>query len=101
MEYASLPGYVTECRHRDVAKGGGVGAYIKDNMKYKRRMDIEELQPKLEHLWLEVPGRNKNSIHCYFQGVNLTPKLVLKKKVQDHQFFGGYFDPINFTPILG
>lgn len=28
LEYVSLPGYATEFRHREVAKGGGVGAYI-------------------------------------------------------------------------
>lgn len=52
---------MTEFRHREEIKGGGVGVYIKDNVKYKRCRDIEEMQPELEHLWLEIPGRNKNS----------------------------------------
>ena len=60
LEYVSLPGYATEFRHREVARGGGVGAYIRDTIKYKRRKDIEAIQPELEHLWLEVPGRNKH-----------------------------------------
>ena len=30
-------------------------------MKYKRRTDIENKEPDLEHLWLELAGRNKNS----------------------------------------
>ena len=61
LEYVSIPGYATEFRHRDVIKGGGVGAYIKESIKYKRRKDIEEVKPQLEHLWLEIPGKNRNS----------------------------------------
>ena len=30
-------------------------------MKYKRRTDIENKEPDLEHLWLELAGRKKNS----------------------------------------
>jgi exonuclease III len=61
MEYVSIPGYATEFRHREDIKGGGVGVYIKEDIKYKRRLDIEKLHPELEHLWLEVPGRNIHS----------------------------------------
>ena len=61
MEYVSIPGYTTEFRNRESIKGGGCGAYIKENINYKRRRDIENLFPELEHLWLEVPGRNKHS----------------------------------------
>lgn len=63
MEYVSIPGYATEFRHREDIKGGGVGVglYIKVDIKYKRRLDIEKLHPELEHLWLEVPGRNIHS----------------------------------------
>ena len=56
MEYVSIPGYTTEFRNRESIKGGGCGAYIKENINYKRRRDIENLFPELEHLWLEVPG---------------------------------------------
>jgi hypothetical protein len=41
--------------------GGGVGAYIRDDIPFKRRTDFEQLYPDLEVLWLEVPGRNTNS----------------------------------------
>ena len=61
LEYVSLPGYATEFRHREIRKGGGVGVYIRDNVKYKRREDLENMKPELEHLWIEVPGRNKHS----------------------------------------
>ena len=42
-------------------KKGGVGAYIKDTIKYKRRKDIEKRYATLEHLWIEISGKNKNS----------------------------------------
>ena len=28
---------------------------------FKRRLDIEKLQPQMEHLWIEIPCRNKKS----------------------------------------
>ena len=61
LDYVAIEGYVTEFHHCEVTKGGGVGAYIKDNIPYKRRYDIENTQPGMEHLWLELPGRNKHS----------------------------------------
>ncbi len=61
LRHASIPGYVNEFRNRDKIKGGGIVAYIKENVKYKRRKDIESRYPELEHLWLEIQGRNKNS----------------------------------------
>ena len=61
MEYVNLPGFVTEFRNRVDTRGGGVGIYIKDTIKYKRRYDIETAHQNLEHLWLEVPGKNRHS----------------------------------------
>ena len=50
-----------EFRNREGIRGGGVGVHIKENINYKRRRDIENAHPELEHLWIEVPGRNKYS----------------------------------------
>ena len=50
LQYVSVPGFTTEFRNRQGLKGGGVGAYIKDNIKYKRRRDIENSCPEMEHL---------------------------------------------------
>lgn len=61
LNHVSIPGYVNEFRNRDKIQGGGVGAYIKESVKYKRRKDIESRYPELEHLWLEIQGRNKHS----------------------------------------
>ena len=46
----SIDRYATEFRHRVATKGGGVGAYMKENVAYRRRFDIEKTQPDLEHL---------------------------------------------------
>ena len=61
LQHVTIPGYSCEFRNRESIKGGGVGAYIKESVKYKRRTDIENKEPDLEHLWLELAGRNKNS----------------------------------------
>ncbi|CAB4000880.1 Hypothetical predicted protein [Paramuricea clavata] len=61
LQHVTIPGYSCEFRNRESVKGGGVGAYIKESVKYKRRTDIEAKEPDLEHLWLEFLGRNKNN----------------------------------------
>ena len=50
LQYVSIPGFTAEFRNRKGLKGGDVGAYIKDNIEYKRRRDIENSCPKMEHL---------------------------------------------------
>ena len=61
LDYVSIPGFVTEFWNRECIRGGGVGVYIKENINYKHRRDIENAHPELEHLWIEVPGCNKYS----------------------------------------
>ncbi|EDO28986.1 predicted protein [Nematostella vectensis] len=61
LDYAALPGYTALFRNRENTRGGGVGAYISESIQYKRRKDIEKLQPDMEHLWIEVQGHNKHS----------------------------------------
>jgi hypothetical protein len=61
LDYVAIEGYITKFRHCEVTKGEGVGAYVKDNIPYKLRYDIENTQPGMEHLWLELPGQNKHS----------------------------------------
>ena len=61
LQHVTIPGYSSEFRNRESIKGGGVSAYIKESVKYKRRTDIEKKESDLEHLWLELAGPNKNS----------------------------------------
>ena len=61
LDYVQIPGYELLYNNRENMRGGGVGFYIKDTVKFKRRKDIENRMPDLEHLWVELPGKNKNS----------------------------------------
>ena len=61
LNHVSRPVYVATYCIRDVCKGGGVGGYMKESVQFKRRTDIENLETEFEHLWLEFPGKNKNS----------------------------------------
>ena len=61
LNYVTIPGYSNIFRNRDDIRGGGVGVYLKDAIDFKRRTDIENIEPELEHIWLEIPGRNKHS----------------------------------------
>ena len=58
--HVTIPGYSEVFRNRET-RGGGVGIYIKEYIKFKRRTDIKSRYLQMEHLWIEVPGRNKNS----------------------------------------
>ena len=61
LQYVNIQDYQLHYNNRDKIKGGGVGCYVKSNLECKRRVDIEKLDNELEHLWLEVSGRNKRS----------------------------------------
>lgn len=61
LSHASITGYVDEFWNRDQIKGGGVGAYIEQSVKYKRCEAIETWCPEMEQLWLEIQGQNKYS----------------------------------------
>ena len=43
LDHVNIPGYKTEFKHRDQKRGGGVGLYIRGNIRYKLRKDIMEL----------------------------------------------------------
>lgn len=61
LQHVTIPGYCHAFRHRDRVRGGGVGIYLRESIKFKRRKDIESRYSDLEHLWIEVPRRNKHS----------------------------------------
>ena len=61
LDYVALSGYTAIFNNRNTIRGGGVGAYISNSIKFKRRKDIEGLQTDMEHLWFEIPGRSKYS----------------------------------------
>ena len=49
LDFVSVPGYSTVFRNRESIKGGGAGAYIRNDINFKDRKDIENLQLDLEH----------------------------------------------------
>ena len=61
LDYVSISRFVNIFRNCDQKRGSGVGQYIRENINFKRRLDIEKLKPHMEHLWIEIFGRNKNS----------------------------------------
>ena len=56
-----IDGYEVKFRNREHTEGGGVGLYIRSNIKYKLRNNIVNTNTDIEHLCLEVTLRNKNS----------------------------------------
>ena len=61
LDYVKIEGYTMYYHNRNNKRGGGVGIYIKNNIKHKVRTDIVNLNPAIEHLWVEVDGKNKHS----------------------------------------
>ena len=80
LEYVSLPGYKFPYRNRDEKRGGCVGVYIKVCITYKIRNDIISLDDSLEHLWVKVKGKNKNS--PYLAGDVYQPSSENAKKIE-------------------
>ena len=61
LDYVKIDGYEVKFRNREHTRGGGVGLYIRSDIKYKLRNDIVNTNTDIEHLKLEVTLRNKNS----------------------------------------
>ena len=80
LEYVNLPGYKSSNKNRDEKRGGGVGVYIKDRITYKIRNDKISLDDSLEHLWVEIKGKNKKS--PYLIGVAYQPSSKNAKKIE-------------------
>ena len=72
IEHVQMPGYELDYRNRNDKRGGGVEVYVKDHIKFKRRSDIEKIDETIEHMWLEIPGKNKYS--TFLLGVLYQPK---------------------------
>ena len=43
LDFVSVPGYSTVFRDQESMKGGGVGSYIRNDIIFKHRKDIENL----------------------------------------------------------
>ena len=79
IDYVQIPGYQLKYRKRENRRGGGVGVYIKEYIKeYKVRKDINRLGVDIEHLWIEVKGKNRN--HSYLLDTVCQPKSDIASK---------------------
>ena len=73
LDYVKIDGYEVKFRNREHTRGGGVGLYIRSDIKYKLRNDILNTNTDIEHLWLEVTLRNKNSVYFISQTLIISP----------------------------
>ena len=79
IDYVQIPGYQLEYRNRENRRGGSVGVYIKESIKeYKVRKDINRLGVDIEHLWIEVKGKNRN--HSYLLSAVYQPNSDIASK---------------------
>ena len=67
-------------RDRDEKCGGGAGVYIRDTIEFEVCSDILKLDDSIEHLWVEIQGRKKNS--ACFIGVFYQPSSENNKKLE-------------------
>ena len=69
-----------------IQSGGGVGLYIKENMSFNVRHDLEKIDESIEILWIEVQGWNKNTPvltdAVYQLSSNETEKLIWLEKFE-------------------
>ena len=56
----TISGYSFVRKHRATGAGGSVGCYIRDDVKWKRKSDLERLS--VEGLWIEIFFQNSKSI---------------------------------------
>ena len=79
LNHLEIVGYKKDFRNRDEKRGGGVGFYLKSDIKYKRRDDIEALDNTIEHQWIEFTGKMKLSntlIGILYQPSSAAPDKV-------------------------
>ena len=58
---ATIPGY-SFINENSQTQAGGVGAYLKDNLKYLQRRDLQFKMYGCENIWLEILGKRQKVI---------------------------------------
>ena len=51
LQHVSIPGYELCYNNHNKCRGGGVGAYIKESIKFKRRHDIEKNYSQISNIY--------------------------------------------------
>ena len=87
LDYVKIEGYEERFHHRKDKRGGGVGIYVRECYDFKLRKDIMNIEPEIEHLWIELTYRNKNSSvlieSCYQDNFNNVGKAVWLNKMDN------------------
>ena len=62
-----LSDYVFESKERKGKRGSGIGILIRNNLKYRRRKDLEIDCPNIETIVIELRGNKENTLlmSCY------------------------------------
>ena len=87
LNAVDIPGFNKSDRNRDRLKGGGVGYYVKTDIKMKERMkDLMNLDESIEHQWIQIAGQKKSFniiISNFYQtSSKLQDKLAFLKKFE-------------------
>ena len=56
LDYFKIPGYYFVHKNRQQKHGGGVAAYLKEELDFKVREDLKRLDT-IEQLWLDIKGK--------------------------------------------
>ena len=79
LNHLEIDGYKKDFRNRDAKRGGGVGFYMKSDIKYKDRNDIQALDQTIEHQWLEFTG--KTMLSNILIGIVYQPSSKTREKI--------------------
>ena len=60
--YVKIPGYNFVYKNGEQKRGGEVSAYLKEELGFKIREDLNRLDTKIEQLCLEIKVKNKNHL---------------------------------------
>ena len=68
-----IPGFHHEYLTRSNKVGGGVSIFVRDNLIYKTRPDLSEINSTIEMLWIEIDRKSTNSNSNTLIGVIYRP----------------------------
>ena len=77
-DYVKIPDCNFVYKNREQKRDGGVGAYLKEELDFKIRQDLNRLDTTIEQVWLEIKGKNKK-ISYYTRNSLLTQSKNRRK----------------------